>query len=960
MTTFDIYFNKGEANEIQYTEGDNVSLIEINNSDQEYYQSGRVIFYNVPSAQTIGDTVDIYINEDLEFSGYISGRNRLSKGVIQDTYNLVGKTYDLWRYHTNSDTTYTGKTSTYIASSLVGEFCSISVDDGIYLNSGANITNDIEFNNEIIGDALIRLSKLDGYRFYVDNNNVFHYEPYSDSNNIIEVKEDDILDMQPIEESDSDIVNDVLVVGGSDYSLVDSQTSHPHSEPLPDGRYVAQRFLAQDNRLSAIKLYLNRTLDPHQPTNPLLFEIWNNTEKTLFTDTFDNWNYLHSGTLSLPLGSSYNMQISGGYLCLAHDGSNYKTSGQILSYCYSGQYANEVEGYDCQYINLDISDVTSSNRIYTSGSNNSGNTWFSLTDNNWINLGDENYAPIIKYKFSSNGDYTPKIGTATLKISDASAGFEQTVFTDNFTNLTYISSESLVNMKLSESWYDKIFTSDDNAIGLSGMKQEEVPNDFTSGAKDDGREAFTSWKDKKNAWDNNANTLANAYGISHPSDWWAWVTRESNRNVVGFLIVYGLAGDTTMDDFTVQFSSTAYDWREVFKRTTGGWCNDLYGVEPEIYDWYGCDNGNFYYSGIRGVRYYWNEVVNNGGSLAYIALYDIGRIVTIPIGGFQNAKAKTKTYDLGGLVYNQVKIDVSEYEGDYITYSGSLDSGSNWVKLTKNEWNTLANTGKKLILGYYINASSNVYTKISGQIVFPQIRSLTAKVSTVQTGGIPKSGTKVEWSDDVSFSKEEIPYPPSYSSWQTYTDPKLRLTEGNEYWMILQHESGNSEYWTYYYDSSSTYDGKIAFSEDEGETWDTHSSDENVHDGNLCFKLGWKEGEITATSSNISSINTYGRHFKKITDSNITTFEEANKRASREVSEVSIPKKGTLTINGTTGIDLDFSLSSNLINFGINEKMDIISYTQRIDNKGFTTTINYGKPEFNISKKVADLERQLT
>ena len=127
----------------------------------------------------------------------------------------------------------------------------------------------------------------------------------------------------------------------------------------------------------------------------------------------------------------------------------------------------------------------------------------------------------------------------------------------------------------------------------------------------------------------------------------------------------------------------------------------------------------------------------------------------------------------------------------------------------------------------------------------------------------------------------------------------------------------------------------------------------------MSFKLGWKQGEITATSSNQASIDLYGRHFKKITDSNITTFEEANTRASLGASGSSIPKKGTLTINGTTDIGLDYQLSGSLTNFGINEKMDIVNYTQIIDSRGFLTKITYGKVSFDIARKLAELERQV-
>jgi PAB1-binding protein PBP1 len=101
----------------------------------------------------------------------------------------------------------------------------------------------------------------------------------------------------------------------------------------------------------------------------------------------------------------------------------------------------------------------------------------------------------------------------------------------------------------------------------------------------------------------------------------------------------------------------------------------------------------------------------------------------------------------------------------------------------------------------------------------------------------------------------------------------------------------------------------------------------------------------------------YGRHFKKINDSTITTLERAQARADLEVSGMTeVPKKGKFVITGRTDMSNEYMFSANLTNFGIDEKFDIKEYTQRIDKKGFTTEIVYGRHTFDLAKKVSELE----
>src|SRR4030042_1822245 len=107
MTTFEINIRKGEVNEVQYTDGDNVSHLEITNSDDTYYQTGFLEFFDINEIYDINDKVTISIDGTFQFSGYINRKERaIEKGKDFTRYQLKGETYDLWRYSTDDYALY--------------------------------------------------------------------------------------------------------------------------------------------------------------------------------------------------------------------------------------------------------------------------------------------------------------------------------------------------------------------------------------------------------------------------------------------------------------------------------------------------------------------------------------------------------------------------------------------------------------------------------------------------------------------------------------------------------------------------------------------------------------------------------------------------------------------------------------------------------------------------------------
>ena len=1127
-TTYDIYFQSGEtSNVMTYSEGSNISLLEITNSDNDYYQHGAVVIFNTPSTQSIGDTIRIYINDSLQFDGYVSSKQQsIDAGKKYYTYSLIGKTSDLWKYNTEGSITYTDKTTAYIASSLVSTYCTnISGNDNP--GEGELLNNDITFDYETIGDALVRLIGIDGYKFYVDTNNTLqYYNSEVRGNASFTVTESDIISMNPIEESDSDIVNDVLVLGATDYTVrTDVSTTYPNEEPIPSGVLIAQKFKARDNKLSSIKLYLDRTVDPYQP-DTLDFEIWRNTFRTVFTDTFDNWDYLNSGV------NSYNMTISGGYLCIADntgydgtegtkgysggdtgndwsgniigctlkmnedgkatsisihsrasspatiysaiytkegtgdagdllaysessndidgvkqyhtmnltshpilesgseyfvcvwghdeyelttdvesdngiqkgDGSEvpytwddpltgesvlnyrfrhyityktpggYATSGQIESYCYSGKHTSESAGYPCQYMNLDLTDVTSSNRIYLSGSNNSGSTagigsWSGLTDDAWIDFGEEDNAVKVRYRMSSNGHYTPKIGTAELTISDDSGGFEQEVFDDSFLNKTYISTQNDVDVSsgrlslcLRDSGYD--YVSDDkdwmwpsSAAFISGTIGKDG-NWHKSPSNIIDRD-ITSYRQY---YEDGTGSYHNRHALYKFSA--ATSTFSGAIDAVQITSCDGCWCGAGYVAYDIYISGEGYDWLKV---ADVDFYNDYTAPVTKTFTF----NGGYYYSKVKKFKV---KVNINGGycDCFYLNWYDM-RFRYYPLYN-PTGSVRTTTQSIGSNDFNTLRLNETGAERrigslDYITYSASCDNGANWTKLTPNIDTSIGTAGNKIILDYFFARSGTGWSLSSTSNIQkgPSLSGSTLTAYYTAGGGMPKSGSKLAWSDDISFTTSDVVYRPSWSSWQTYASPKLALTKDEYYWLILNNPSGNGEgngkYWSYFYDPKSTYtDGSIAYSWDHGINWSSNADDPTqVPSGNISFKLGWKQGQLAATSTSAWSISEYGRHFKKINDSNLSTEEQLITRASKEIQNYSsLRKKGTMTIDGRIGLSVEYSFSAQLTNYGINETLDIVSYTQRITPQvGFVTEINYGTQPYDIARDVEKLKGEV-
>jgi len=75
----------------------NIQSIEVTNSKDRMYQTGKVFFHNFPTRFVVGDYVQIDINGEQVFYGYISSIEITGGGTRKALVKLIGKTYDLWK-----------------------------------------------------------------------------------------------------------------------------------------------------------------------------------------------------------------------------------------------------------------------------------------------------------------------------------------------------------------------------------------------------------------------------------------------------------------------------------------------------------------------------------------------------------------------------------------------------------------------------------------------------------------------------------------------------------------------------------------------------------------------------------------------------------------------------------------------------------------------------------------------
>jgi len=828
---------------------------------------------------------------------------------------------------------------------------------------------------------------------------------------------------------------------------------------IPSGVLVAQSFTANDERLTAVDLYLDRSTDPNQP-DPLAFEIWQDKDRTVFEDNFSNSSniasfdqteisdgVLHlegtqykekctpdawhattnerghaqtfkfstdivltesrlmynsvsnglkvrificptgssgepntstkladSGEISIPDGVTTQkiewsdpplLEANKQYACVSwriwgnggihklsqaftdayskgkpwyYDGSNWNEDPDAedlwfmqIGYDYkdSGNATSTTFSPYARYLNLNASTTNLPDYIWISGTVNGGSNWVLLnTDGKWVSANDDGNQIILKYYLEKGpSGQTPQLDYVFLRCAESGSNIENAYLNDcsDFTECS--SSSNIISIPYVDNEY---------YYKLSGSIKQHYSGGGAS-------PSYTS-----TLYSDVAQEFVPDLGVASAQLEQIRVgeIHTSQRNKSFVLNIYPSNSSGYPDTGNLLYTSTV-------SNTLGS---------KTFYPW----KDNFY---MENNKTYWLVLSRaDGGGFQYrrwtASLPDEFRMTRIQDGqssweSFLNEKFYTlqiylKTYSNGyGYIssnsYTVPAFQVLKADADIngnITISGT--NFTDTVSLTNHEYHDFGTKAASGAVSFHFSTNNIIQT--------PYIKSYTVTLANSTTGGgQPDSGGKIEWSDDIVINANQVPYNPSSTGWLSYSDPKLQLTSGNTYWMILEYPSSNSKWWAYYYDPNSIYDGKIMYSWDNGVHWSSNTSDPtDIPAGNMRFKLGWKQGSVIARASNQTSINQFGRYFKRISEPSYSTYEQALARAQWEVSgSESIIKNGTMVIEGRTDISTNYRFSANLPNYGINEGFDIRSYTQRIDKNGFTTTINFGKHPFDLAAQVA-------
>lgn len=270
MTTYDIIVSGSDSGDswIYDETTQQVQALTVTNSRSNRIQNAAFTFTdanNVCSNWSLGDSVTIKINETTQFEGYLDKYAIQWDGVRNYKWWCVGKTTDVYRYFTSSNTDMgsgrlSGNTD-YIASSLVHDYVpgytfrfrpsSNDTSTNIYMNK-------FDLNGRSVGKCLEDLTDIDGFSFMASGSKVIYYQP---SGHNYYFNHSDVLSLNEFSESTDNKVTSVRIVGG----IGNTQTTvHNYAGDIYDTvdldgyRSFWQWFRAEDDYLNSIELYINR------------------------------------------------------------------------------------------------------------------------------------------------------------------------------------------------------------------------------------------------------------------------------------------------------------------------------------------------------------------------------------------------------------------------------------------------------------------------------------------------------------------------------------------------------------------------------------------------------------------------------------------------------------------------------------------------------------------------------
>ena len=118
---------------------------------------------------------------------------------------------------------------------------------------------------------------------------------------------------------------------------------------------------------------------------------------------------------------------------------------------------------------------------------------------------------------------------------------------------------------------------------------------------------------------------------------------------------------------------------------------------------------------------------------------------------------------------------------------------------------------------------------------------------------------------------------------------------------------------------------------------------------------------VSATTSDATSMTTYGYYSFRYEDTNITSSTDAATIAGQILTNYNAPKaSGQLKVKGLNNINPRQKFILNLPLLGINnQEFEVIQYVHDVSRKGFFTQINFGTPMWDITREVTNLVKKV-
>jgi len=970
-----VMFNSGSGDaQFLYNRGDNVEFININNSDQSYYQTADLSLFNIGSANEgnldINTPIRVWINDSLEFDGYV---NRIQKSLMgKKRFNLqcVGRTYDLWRFITSSNESFSNKYTSFIVSSLISDYCSGNSTYVAPPNIGLSgvVIDTVTFDSMTIGDCIARMSQIDGYTFYVDTNKTLqYYEPATTSQ--FTVIESDILDMIPVEDSDDDMKNDVTIIGSLQY---ESYSRKDNIDDITDylkvsgaGNYIAQSIKVptslHQNWLSAIKLYLSRTSGTIKrggiTTTKIPLYLRGDVRKhNTETDTPSSNYLISSDTLNYSVSNIPYPPDWLPYYSYQSPESFPITGGQRiwLSFNYDGAYSGAY--WDFAYGEFETP-IYGINNLIDFNPNFTG-TW----DYGGKNYGDVGYdstnqhiyfcASSIGYAAANDFDNDGSRRYRDFGITGGGVTDDQMYFLVSANIKSYVSGSYLGSPK--KETYSKY-----NAKLMIGIYDPTSPNgydynpmmgfefnfykplyiyseDFESGSYDS-----SMWIDIYGSLETTSTSpITGVYSgklvCANEGGLWQCDQRHKNLNVL-----------------------TDYEVKVKINIKNGAPTNDYCAIRPFVGDSviievFFRDEGHPSYPGKI-------TIYDNGGDNDTGITWAVNTVYTIRFK--PNPDNNQMTVTINGTDY------------------GPYDGKSSFNKINKMEYevtNEVAANDDRWMMIDDIRADSRHHIELPSQ--YKKVRPFLSNDITNSNPGNPQ----YRYGDWQATGSNAYKCQIDGTNFNFYVDGLLKqnwditnITLDGGYKFGIGHIYDWSGFRIQLIDTASgnagdTFSGatlsgnitylKIVGSEDEciatstdsGATW-TKDSDKY-----LIYDIGWNYDNVRGSYSDIDSVAKYGKHFYKTSEPLFTTYQDCDNYAERLVDTYkSGITKGEVSIIGRTGINLGQKFTFNASNLGVNELFIIAQYNQLIDKEGFKSVIYYGGVPYDIARKVSQLEGEV-